>query len=111
MEEEAPELSPTFSPPSRTIVTPNQFIEPELLYGVCEYLQISYKPLAVLTALENSVRVQPATSGELWDARPFPRQILSSLWEICTVAYSGIKLAATPEADGKIKYRADRANC
>jgi hypothetical protein len=34
------EPSPEPSPPSqsqRAIVTPNQFVEPELLYGVCEY--------------------------------------------------------------------------
>ena len=36
-------------------------------------LQISYKSLAVLTALENSIRVQPATNGERRDAGLVPR--------------------------------------
>ena len=35
-EEEPPESLPASSQASRTFVTPNQFIEPELLYGVCK---------------------------------------------------------------------------
>ncbi|SRR6266403_62730 len=34
---EAPEYSPTSPQPPRPIVTPNHFVEPELLYGACKY--------------------------------------------------------------------------
>jgi hypothetical protein len=33
----SPEPSPTSPQPPRTVVTPVQFVEPELLYGVCKY--------------------------------------------------------------------------
>jgi hypothetical protein len=47
-EAEAPEHSPTSPQPSRPVVTPNQFVEPELLYGACKYPRSVIKPLLCL---------------------------------------------------------------
>ena len=64
------------------------------------------KTFAILTALDNSLRVSGATNGELRDAGFFARNCCSSLWKVSTDAYSGIKLAATFETDGEIKCHA-----
>lgn len=106
-----PEHSPT-SPqpqpqPPRPVVTPNQFVERELLYGACKYPRPVIKPLLLLTALDNSVWEPHATSAE----RPISGRLAkcprSSLWEGSSDAYSGDKLAATLEATGKVKCYSD----
>jgi hypothetical protein len=47
-EEEASEHSPTSPQSPRPVVTPSQFVEPELLYGACKYLRSVIKPLLCL---------------------------------------------------------------
>lgn len=47
-EEEASEHSPTSPQPPRPVVTPNQFVEPELLYGACKCPRSVIKPLLFL---------------------------------------------------------------
>jgi hypothetical protein len=106
-EGEAPEFSPISPRSSRPFVTANQFVEPELLYGACEYPRSVIKTFAMLTVLDNSVRIQCATPGELSLSGLLAKCPRSSLWEGSTGAYSGDKLAETLEANGKTKHYSD----
>lgn len=106
----APKHSPASPQPPRPVVTPHQFVEPELLYGACKYPGSVIKPLLCLTALDNSVREPSATSGERPISGRLAKCAHSLLWEGSADAYSGVKLAATLEAFGKTKCDPDRAN-
>jgi hypothetical protein len=56
-EEEAPETPSSSPQSSRALVTPNQFVEPELLYGVCTCSEMGTQTFAILTVANGSVRV------------------------------------------------------
>ena len=61
----------------------------------------------MLIALDNSIRGTYATSEECPISGQLATCPRSSLWEGSADAYSGVKLAATLEATGKIKYYSD----
>ncbi|KAF8505673.1 hypothetical protein F5888DRAFT_459997 [Russula emetica] len=106
-EVEALEHSPTSPQPPRPVVTPNQFVEPELLYGACKYPRPVIKPLLCLPRSIIALGNHTPPVGE----RPISGRLAkcprSSLWERSADAYSGVKLAATLEATGKIKCYSD----
>jgi len=66
-------------------------------------IRVSNNPFAMLTTLDNSVRGTHATSGECPISGRLAKCPSSSLWGGSADAYSGLKLAATPETTGKIE--------
>jgi hypothetical protein len=106
MEEEEVLESASSSPQSsRPLATPNEFVEPELLYGICTYPVSTNERLSLLYLLrpKNSVWVQHATDGQRRDARFCAKHYRSSLWEIPADVYSSSELAATLETDGEVE--------
>jgi len=88
---------------SRPLATPNEFVEPELLYGVCTCLQTNDQTFVILSAPKNSVWVQHATDGQPRDAGFCAKHYRSSPWEISADVYSSAELAATLEAHGEVE--------
>jgi hypothetical protein len=109
----SPIPEPSAAPPSPSEEQhppePNQFVEPERPYGICEYRRMGKLASVVLTVLNISTWVPPATFGAFHDAGSLARYHCSSLWGVPTAACSCAALAATVEIDGQMKWHANRA--
>jgi hypothetical protein len=65
----------------------------------------------VLTVLDTSIWVPPATYAAFHDAKSFARCYRSSLWEVPTDACSCAELAATVEINGQVEWHSNRTFC